>query len=124
MGRIFQRSGDTGVSRCVAPPARAGQTTSDGGYLMRRITAWATILVIVLATTAAMAKAAKRDVVLNLRVPDGATPQLRITEGETGSVELQKLGKFGFVPTLPDETDTVVVEMFDLCTTPRKRIDR
>ena len=90
---------------------------------MRRIAAWIS-LAVALAATESMAQAVKRDVVLSLSLPGGANPQLRITDGETGSVELPKVGKFGFVPTLRADSDTVVVELFDLNTTPRKRIDR
>src|SRR5690242_15197508 len=90
---------------------------------MRRIAAWA-ILAIALGSTVSMARAVKRDVVLSLNLPGGANPELRIPEGETGSIELQKVGQIGFVPTLQNGTATVVVELFDLSTTPRKRIDR
>jgi hypothetical protein len=92
---------------------------------MRRITAW-TFLLVALAATVSMAQSAavKRDVVLDLSLPNGATPQLRITEGTTGSIDLPKVGKFGFVPSLRNGSDIVVVELFDLSRTPRKRLDR
>ena len=66
---------------------------------MKRIARW-TVLAIVLVATVLGAQSApdKRDVVLDLGLPNGATPQLRITEGETGSIELPNVGKFGFVP--------------------------
>ena len=92
---------------------------------MRRIAAW-TVLAIVLAATVSGAQSAagKRDVVLDLGLPNGATPQLRITEGETGSIELPKVGKFGFVPSFRDGAEMVVVELFDLSQTPRQQLDR
>ena len=92
---------------------------------MRRIAAW-TVLAIVLAATVlgAQSAAGKRDVVLDLRLPNGATPQLRITEGDTGSIELRQIGKFGFVPSLRDGAEMVVVEVFDLSETPRQQLDR
>ena len=92
---------------------------------MRRIVTW-TVLVVGLAVTISMAQssAGTRGVVLDLTLPNGATPQLKIAEGGLGSVEVPKLGKFGFVPTFPDGTDRVVVELFDLNKTPHERIDR
>jgi len=80
-----------------------------------------------LATTISMAQSAavKRDVVLELTLPNGATPQLRVAEGETGSVELPDIGKFGFVPTFQNsDTRNVVVELIDLGKTPHQRIGR
>jgi hypothetical protein len=85
------------------------------------------VLFVALATTVATAQstAAKRDVVLELTLPNGATPQLRIAEGQTGSVELPDVGKFGFVPTFENGTDRpVVVELFDLRKTPRQSLGR
>lgn len=57
---------------------------------MKRIAQW-TVLAIVLVATVLGAQSApdKRDVVLDLGLPNGATPQLRITEGETGSTNCQ-----------------------------------
>jgi hypothetical protein len=92
---------------------------------MKRIAQW-TVLAIVLVATVLGAQSApdKRDVVLDLGLPNGATPQLRITEGETGSIELPNVGKFGFVPSLRDGAEMVVVEVFDLSETPRQQLDR
>jgi hypothetical protein len=93
---------------------------------MRRIRLWS-VAVVVLATTLSMgaqSTAGKRDIVLQLSF-NGATPQLRVTEGETGTVELTNVGKFGFVPAFQDGSDRiVVVELFDLKATPHRRIDR
>ena len=93
---------------------------------MKKIGALA-VLLIAFGATASMAQSAagKRDVVLNLTLPNGGTPQLRITEGGTGSVELPNVGKFGFVPAFRDGNDhVVVVDLFDLSRTPSQRIDR
>jgi hypothetical protein len=82
---------------------------------------------VVLATTVSMAQstAGKRSIVLELSLPNGATPQLRVPEGETGSVELTNVGKFGFVPTFQDENQrVVVVELFDLKRTPHQWLGR
>jgi hypothetical protein len=92
---------------------------------MRQIAAW-TAFVIVLAATVSMAQptVGRSDIVLDLSLPSGATPQLRIAEGDTGSIELPRVGKFGFVPSFRTGTELVVVDVFDLKQTPRKRLDR
>ena len=64
----------------------------------------------------------RRSVVLEIGLPNGSTPQLRIQDGGTGTVDMPKVGKFGFVPTLKDEA--VSVEVFDLSQTPHRQIDR
>ena len=66
--------------------------------------------------------AQERRVVLEIGLPNGSTPQLRIQDGGTGTVDMPKVGKFGFVPTLKDEA--VSVEVFDLSQTPHRQIDR
>jgi hypothetical protein len=92
---------------------------------MRGIAAW-TVLVVALATTVSMAQssAGTRGVVLDLSLPNGATPQLKIAEGGLGSVEVREFGKFGFVPTFREGDDKVVIELFDLSKMPHERIDR
>jgi hypothetical protein len=85
-----------------------------------------TVAVFALLATGSMAQstAGRSYVVLHLTLPSGETPQLKITEGETGSVELPKVGKFGFVPTVRAGTGTIIVAVFDLSRTPGERIDR
>jgi hypothetical protein len=48
--------------------------------------------------------------------------QLQILDGGTGAVDMPKVRKFGFVPTLKD--GTVSVEVFDMNQTPHRQIDR
>jgi hypothetical protein len=94
---------------------------------------WLTALVIVfgvlgvlgaLAATVGYAQTApaKRSVVLELGLPNGFTPQLKIVEGDTGSVELPQLGKFGFVPAIRDAAGSVVVDVYDLQATPNEKL--
>ena len=75
---------------------------------MAQLRSWA-VLLIVCAVVSAAAQSQRRDIVLDLSLPNGGTPQLRIAEGETGTVELPDMGKFGFVPTLHDGNPGVVV---------------
>jgi hypothetical protein len=92
---------------------------------MTQLRSWAVLLTVVAAVLSASAHPQKRDVVLDLTLPNGGTPQLRLAEGETGTVELPDVGKFGFVPTLQDgNPGVVVVELFDLNRTPHRRIAR
>jgi hypothetical protein len=90
---------------------------------MRQYRLWG-VLLVVLATTAsfAQAMAPSRDVLLELNLPNGWTPQLRIVEGETGTVELPRVGRFGFVPRMQDSGNVVVVDVFDLNRTPHPRL--
>ena len=73
-------------------------------------------------TVVALAAQERRSMVLEIGLPNGAAPQLRILDGGTGTVDLPKVGKFGFVPTLKD--GTVSVEVFDMNQTPHRQIDR
>jgi hypothetical protein len=88
----------------------------------------ATILAILFVTAlsvAAQSTAQRRDIVLDLTLPNGGTPQLRGADGATAMVELPKVGRFAFVPTVQqDNAGVVVVEMFDLNRTPHQRIAR
>ncbi len=84
-------------------------------------------LSIVLATLVALTFVAltaqeRRSIVLEIGLPGGPAPQLRILDGGTGTVDMPKVGKFGFVPTLKD--GTVSVEVFDMNQTPHRQIDR
>jgi hypothetical protein len=87
-----------------------------------------TILAILSATSlsaAAQSTTQRRDIVLDLTLPNGGTPQLRGPDGATATVKLPQLGKFGFVPTVQEgNPDVVVVEVFDLNRTPHQRIAR
>ena len=64
----------------------------------------------------------RRSIVLEIGLPNGSTPQLRILDGGTGTVDMPKVGKFGFVPTVKD--GTVSVEVFDMNQTPHRQLDR
>jgi hypothetical protein len=76
------------------------------------------VVIVLAAACLAFAAQERRSVVLQIQLPNGAA-QLRILEGETGTVSLPNLGRFGFVPALKD--GTVAVELFDLNATPHRR---
>jgi len=88
---------------------------------MQRKLSVALAVVVALACVAVVAQE-RRSVVLEIGLPNGAVPQLRIADGGTGTVDLPKVGKFGFVPTLKD--DAVSVEVFDMSQTPHRQMDR
>lgn len=92
---------------------------------MSQCRSWSALLVL-LATTVSFAQsgAQTRDVLLELNLPNGATPQLRIVDGGTGTVELPAVGRFGFVPRLQASSNVVVVDVFDLGRTPHERLGR
>jgi len=62
----------------------------------------------------------RRSVVLEIGMPNGAAPQLRILEGEMGTVSGTGIGKYGFVPTVRDAT--ITIDVFDLNRRPDQRI--
>ena len=81
------------------------------------------LLVIAAATVfGAHAMQDKSSVVLEIGLPNGSAPQLRIADGETGTVTLPGIGTFGFVPAL--RPGAVTVELFDLNRTPHRRMAR
>lgn len=88
---------------------------------MQRKLSVALAVVVALACVAVTAQE-RRSVVLEIGLPNGGVPQLRIADGGTGTVDLPKVGKFGFVPTLKE--DGVSVEVFDMSQTPHRQIDR
>ena len=93
---------------------------------MRLLTLFAIVL-FVLAPTASIAQdpTVSRDIVLELRCPNGAVPQLRIANGGMGSVSIPKFGTFGFSPTLRAGDPTAVdVELFDLSQSARVSVGR
>jgi hypothetical protein len=63
-------------------------------------------------------------VVLELTLPNGAMPQLRIADGGMGAVELPKLGKFGFTPMIQPNAAIIQVDVFDLGKTPHEKLGR
>jgi hypothetical protein len=88
--------------------------------MLRRLSiALATLVAL---TVVALAAQERRSIVLEIGLPNGAAPHLRILDGGTGTVDMPKVGKFGFVPTLKD--GTVSVEVFDMNQTPHRQIDR
>jgi hypothetical protein len=70
------------------------------------------VFAILVTTCVAVAAQERRSIVLEIKLPNGSTPQLRILEGETGTASLPDLGKYGFAPTF--NGGVVVVEIFDL----------
>jgi hypothetical protein len=64
----------------------------------------------------------RRSVVLEIGLPNGGTPQLRIQDGGTGTIDIPNVGKFGFVPAVKGVT--VSVEVFDMNKTPHRQVDR
>ena len=80
------------------------------------------VLAMMALTCGALVAQEPPDVLLEIGLPSGETPQLRIRNGETGTVEIPNVGKFGFVPTL--KGSVVSVELFDLNKTPHRRVDR
>jgi hypothetical protein len=85
----------------------------------------AVLVTVFAALVSASPQSQTRDIVLNLGLPNGATPQLKVTDGGIGTVELPDVGKFGFVPTLQqDNPGIVIVELFDLNRTPHRRMAR
>jgi hypothetical protein len=77
---------------------------------------------VVALTCVALLAQERRSVVLEVGLPNGETPQLKILDGETGTVDMPNVGKFGFVPTVKD--GTVLVEVFDMSKDPHRQMGR
>ena len=80
------------------------------------------VLAIIALTCGALVAQEPPDVLLEIGLPSGETPQLRIRDGGTGTVEVPNIGKFGFVPTV--KGSVVSVELFDMSKTPHRQVDR
>jgi hypothetical protein len=65
----------------------------------------------------------KRTVVMQIDLPNGSTPQLKVLEGDVATIGLKDGGKYGFVPSLAQDNESVVrVGVYDLTTTPHQQL--
>ena len=80
-------------------------------------------LFVVLAVGLAATRPAPRLVEIALTVPHGGHPAIRVHEGETASVTIPDVGRFGFVPTVKaGDNTTLVVDVLDLAKTPPQKL--
>src|SRR6185436_3789280 len=84
------------VKKSVVRP-RHDRPKLTGGPMPQKLSI-ALAAVVAFACVAVVAQE-RRSVVLEIGLPNGSTPQLRIQDGGTGTVDMPKVGKFGFVPT-------------------------
>jgi len=73
----------------------------------------ATLASLLLLTVVGVSARDTREVIMRIGMPNGASPELRVLERETGTVSLTNVGTFGFVPAVHDD-DTVTVTVLDL----------
>lgn len=76
---------------------------------------------LLLLSVAAVSTAQTREALMRIGMPNGASPELRVLEGETGTVSLLDVGTFGFVPRVHDD-DSVTVTVLDLTNGQKKQI--
>jgi hypothetical protein len=72
-----------------------------------------------------MTQGGKRVVFMEITVPKKGVPPMGVTthEDETATLSVDGVGNFGFQPTIPkDDTNAVVVAIFDLGSTPSRRL--
>lgn len=83
-----------------------------------------TALLIALSTAVCLAQSEQhtRSIVMDLNLPNGAAPRLRVADGGLGTVDISKVGKFGFVARIHPDGNTVAVEVYNLKTTPHERM--
>jgi hypothetical protein len=62
-----------------------------------------------------------REVLLRIGLPNGASPELRLRDQETGTVSLPDVGTFGFLPVVHND-DSVTVTVLDLTNGQRKQM--
>lgn len=80
-------------------------------------------LFIVLAVGLTGAQSPARLVEIQVTLPGGGHPVLKVHEGETASVTMPGNGTFGFVPTLKaGDSTTLVVDVLDLTKTPPAKL--
>ena len=68
-----------------------------------------------------LSAAETHEVLMSIGMPNGASPELRVLEGETGKVSLPNVGTFGFVPVAHDDA-SVTVTVQDLTNGQKKQI--
>jgi TonB family protein len=94
-----------------------------------RLAAGLFALTVISETTALCAAAAAQDlrdpdaitIGLELGLPNGANPQLTVANGETGTILVEDVGTFGFVPRLRSGT-VVQIEVLDMRMCPSQRL--
>lgn len=80
-------------------------------------------LFIVLAVGLTGAQSPARLVEIQVTLPGGGHPVLKVHEGETASVTMPGNGTFGFVPTIKaGDSTTLVVDVLDLTKTPPEKL--
>jgi len=83
----------------------------------------AILLVAMVVLVATVGAVGKRTVLMQIDLPNGGTPQLRVYEGEAATVQMKGDGNYGFVPTVRQGSESVVqVAVFDFATTPHKQL--
>jgi hypothetical protein len=82
---------------------------------------------VILASNTGFTQSKGRHVEIAVRQPSSAHPIvsiLQVVEGDTASIEIPNVAKFGFVPTIKStDDDTLVVDVFDLSQTPARKLD-
>jgi hypothetical protein len=82
---------------------------------------WVPVILGLLAASGVSA-ASKRIVEMQVTLPNGAAPVMKVDEGVPATVGLKE-GKFGFVPTFrAGNESTVVVEVFDVQANPHRQL--
>ena len=82
---------------------------------------WVPVILGLLAASGVFA-ASERVVEMQITLPNGAAPVLKVREGVSATVGLKE-GKFGFVPTFhAGDESTVVVGVFDVEANPHRQV--
>lgn len=83
----------------------------------------AVLLVALVALSATVGVAGKRTIRMQIDLPNGGAPQLKVYEGEAATVQMKEGGTYGFVPSFAQGSESVVqVAVFDLATTPHQQL--
>ena len=75
---------------------------------MKELSALMAAAALVVAGVAVANAQAVRDVTMQIRLPGGASPILRVRNGEIGTIMLGEAGTFGLRPRVQDETSGLV----------------
>jgi hypothetical protein len=76
------------------------------------------------AVAVGFAQSPARQAQIEVTLPNGAHPLLKVDDGGVASIDLPKVGHFGFVVNIKRGDDTkLVVDVLDLARTPAAKLD-
>ena len=83
----------------------------------------AILLVVMVVSATTVGIAGKRTIRLQVDLPNGGTPQIKVYEGEAATIQVNGDRAYGFVPSVAQGSESIVrVAVFDLAQTPHRQL--